>query len=123
MMRVVPCADGLLYSHSDSTHQLQDALPVPLLRRLELLRTHANNLQDTVMNVSSVRFRGGGDLLWSRRVERKVGAHLKKGHSAKRRLNGLHLRVLGEQHVLDARLAVVERTVPRHVVAAAKRVF
>lgn len=56
-------------------------------------------------------------------VKRNVGAHLKKGHCAKWRLNWLHLRVLGQQHVLDTRLAVVQWTVPRHVVAATKRVF
>lgn len=56
-------------------------------------------------------------------VKRNVGAHLKKGHCAKWCLNWLHLRVLGEQHMLDTRLAVVEWTVPRHVVAATKRVF
>lgn len=43
---------SLLYSHSDSTHQLQDTLPVPLLRRLQLLCTHTNNLQDTVINLT-----------------------------------------------------------------------
>lgn len=47
-----PFTDGLPYSHSDATHQLQNTLAVPLLRRLQLLCTHTNNLQDTVMNLT-----------------------------------------------------------------------
>lgn len=50
-------------------------------------------------------------------------AHLEKAYCAKRCLNRLHLWVLSEQHMLDTRFTVVERTVPRYMVATAKCVF
>ena len=65
-------------------------------------------------------------ILWNRPTS-KPGArflhYLEEADCAEGGLDRLYLGVLGQQHVLDTRLAVVERAVPRHMVAAAKRVF
>lgn len=52
-----------------------------------------------------------------------VSTHLEKADSAKWCLNRLHLRVLGEQHVLDTRFTVIQWTVPRYVITTTKCVF
>lgn len=52
-----------------------------------------------------------------------VSTHLEKADCAKRCLNRLHLRVLGEQHVLDTRFTVIQWTVPRYVITTTKCVF
>lgn len=52
-----------------------------------------------------------------------AGPYLQEGDHPKRSLHWLHLGVFCQQHVLDSRLAVVQRAVPRHVVTAAKGVF
>lgn len=45
------CPNTHFYLHSHSTHQLQDALAIPLLGSLELLCANSHNLQETVKNM------------------------------------------------------------------------
>lgn len=52
-----------------------------------------------------------------------AGPYLQESDNPKRSLHRLHLGVFCQQHVLDSRLTVVQRAVPRHVVTAAKGVF
>lgn len=48
---------------------------------------------------------------------------LKEADVTKGGLHWLHLRILREKHMLDSRLTVVQRTVPRNVIAATESVF
>lgn len=70
------------------------------------------------------------DMLWIDLEDKKIkctilveSADLKEGDMAKGGLHRVHLRVLCEKHMLDSRLAVVQWTVPRNVIAAAECVF
>lgn len=55
--------------------------------------------------------------------EAQVASHLEEGNHPERGLHRLHLRVLRQQHVLNSRLTVVQRAVPRHVVPATEGVL
>lgn len=57
------------------------------------------------------------------RLKSQMVSHLEEGNHPKRGLHRLHLRVLCQQHVLNPRLTVVQRAVPRHVVPATEGVL